>query len=108
MQGLIERLIDATNAFDIDAAMTLFAADAVIADVSVGDSFAGTARVRSYLEQFFVGYETASQVLSIELLDERHAIAHLDFTGSFGHETGILDISTNADGLITRINADLD
>lgn len=108
MQDLIRRLIDSTNAFEVDTALALFAPDAVIADVSVGDTFSGTAGVRNYLEQFFVGYNTASKLLSIDTVDDRHAIARLDFTGSFGHETGFLDIVANADGLIERIDADLD
>jgi hypothetical protein len=32
----------------------------------------------------------------------------VDFTGGFGHEIGLLDISIDADGLIVRINADLE
>ncbi|EWY35760.1 hypothetical protein N825_35915 [Skermanella stibiiresistens SB22] len=32
----------------------------------------------------------------------------VDFTGDFGHEIGLLDISVDGDGLITRIDADLE
>jgi hypothetical protein len=42
------------------------------------------------------------------VFDERHAKAQVDFTGDFGHETGSLDVTVNADGLIAAIDADLD
>jgi ketosteroid isomerase-like protein len=108
MDNLIHRLIEATNAFDVKTALALFASDAVIDDVSVGDKFAGSAGVRRYLEQFFVGYHTVSKVLSIDPQGESRALVRLDFTGDFGHETGRLDVTTNADGLIAAIDADLD
>lgn len=108
MQELIQRLIAATNAFDVETALALFAPDAVIDDVSVGDKFAGTAGIRDYLERFFVSYHTVSKVLSVEVLGNHRAMVRLDFTGNFGHETGVLDVSINADGLIEAIAADLD
>ena len=108
MEDLITRLIAATNAFDVDTALTLFAADAVIDDVSVGDKFEGTAGVRRYLEQFFVGYHTVTKVLSIEQTTDRRAMVHVDFTGNFGHETGVLDVTIDPEGKIVAIGADLD
>lgn len=108
MRELVRRFIDTTNAFDVEAALAQFAPDAVIDDVSVGDSFVGTAGVRDYLERFFVGYHTVSKVLSVEAMGNRRAVVRLDFTGDFGHETGVLDISVNAKGQIITIDADLD
>jgi ketosteroid isomerase-like protein len=108
MQQLIENFIETTNAGNIDGALNLFAPDAIIDDVSVGDAFVGKDGVRLYLERFFVGYHTVSKLLSVETVDDFHADVRLDFTGDFGHETGILKIAINADGLIERADADLD
>jgi len=108
IRDMIDRFVAATNAFDVDAALALFAPDAVIDDVSVGETFEKTAGVRRYLEQFFVGYHTVSRLDAIEVTDDRHARAQLDFTGDFGHETGFLDVTTNADGLIGSMDAALD
>ena len=108
MKALIKRLIAATNAYDMERALVLFAPDAVIDDVSVGGKFENQAGVRSYIEKFFVGYHTVSKLQSVEQIAERRAKAHLDFTGDFGHETGFLDITVNADGLIAEVTADLD
>ena len=108
MHDLIQRFVDSTNAADVEAALALFAADAVIDDVSVGDKFAGTVGVRRYLEQFFVGYNTASKILKVDVVSDRRVKARLDFTGDFGHEVGVLDVSINDEGLIAAIDADLE
>lgn len=108
MKKLVETFIRAANAFDVAAALSLFSTDAVIDDVSVGDAFVGSDGIRDYLERFFVGYDTSSKLLSLEQLDGLHANVRLDFTGDFGHEIGILKITINPDGLIERIEADLE
>lgn len=108
MRDLVERFIQTTNAFDVEGALTLFAPDAVIDDVSVGDAFVGSAGIRAYVERFFVGYNTISRLISLQQPDDRHAVVRLDFTGDFGHEVGTLKIAINTDGLIERIDADLE
>ncbi|MGF9566656.1 nuclear transport factor 2 family protein [Neorhizobium sp. BT27B] len=108
MQEIVESFIRTANAFDVEATLSLFAPDAVIDDVSVGDAFEGADGVRQYLERFFVGYHTATRLLSIEMLDDRTSDVRVDFTGDFGHEIGILRIVINAAGLIERIDADLE
>ncbi|MGV1822421.1 nuclear transport factor 2 family protein [Agrobacterium tumefaciens] len=108
MQKLIENFIRVTNAFDLDGALSLFAVDAVIHDVSVGDAFVGTEGVRRYIERFFVGYNTRSELLSMENLDDLNTVVRLDFTGDFGHEIGTLKIAANSAGLIERIDADIE
>jgi len=108
IEKIISQFIHATNEFDVKTALTLFADNAVIDDVSVGEKFENTAGVRKYLEQFFVEYKTATKLESLEMHNNKHATAHVDFTGDFGHETGALEVTVNQDGLITVINAYLD
>lgn len=108
MKQIIETFIRTANAFDMDSALSLFASDAVIADVSVGKDFVGSDGVRLYLDRFFLGYNTSSKLLSIDQVDDRTAVARLDFTGDFGHEIGMLKVAINPDGLIVRIDADLE
>lgn len=108
MQKLVESFIATANAFDVEGALSLFAADAVINDVSVGDAFVGRDGIRLYLERFFIGYNTASRLLSIEKVDDFNSNVRLDLTGDFGHEVGILKIAINSEGLIERIEADLE
>ena len=108
MKKLVDTFIRTANAFDVDGAVALFASEAIIDDVSVGDAFVGTEGIRLYVERFFVGYKTASKLLSLEQLDDFSASARLDFTGDFGHEVGTLKITINSEGLIERIDADLE
>jgi hypothetical protein len=108
MEKLVDTFIQTVNAFDVEGAVALFKSDAVIEDVSVGDAFVGTDGIRLYLEKFFVGYKTASKLLSLQQLDSFVAIVRLNFTGDFGHEIGSLRIKINSDGLIELIEADLE
>ncbi|MDB5271853.1 MAG: hypothetical protein JWO58_220 [Chitinophagaceae bacterium] len=108
IEKIIRQLIKATNAFDIEAALTLFAADAVIDDVSVGEKFKTRTGVRRYLDQYFIGYNTVSKIEYVKLINDLHAVTQLDFTGDFGHETGSLKVTINKEGLIIGIDAHLD
>lgn len=108
IETTIREFIRATNAFDVEAALALFAGNALIDDVSVGEKFKNTVGIRNYLEKFFVGYHTVSRLESIDLADALHAKAQVDFTGDFGHETGALDFTLNTGGLIISIKAWLD
>jgi len=65
MRKRIESFVESTNTFDIQRTLSLFASDAVIDDVSVGNAFVGVDGIRLYLERFFVGYRTFSKILSI-------------------------------------------
>jgi hypothetical protein len=103
-----DALIAATNTFDVDTALALFTPEAAIDDPSTGHRFEGHAGIRDYIERYFIGYHAATRFLSIETIGEARARLRVDFTGDFGHEIGLLDISVNADGLITRIEADLE
>lgn len=103
-----DALIAAINAFDVDAAVNLFTSDAVIDDPSTGHRFEGHTGIRDYVERYFIGYHTVTRCLSIETINETQGRVRADFTGDFGHEIGRLDISINDDGLITRIDADLE
>jgi ketosteroid isomerase-like protein len=108
IENIIQQFINATNEFDVKAALALFADDAVIDDVSVGEKFKNTAGVRKYLEKFFVGYHTVTKLESLKVLNNRQANVQVDFTGDFGHETGSLNVTINTEGLIIAIDADLD
>ncbi len=101
-------LIEALNAFDASRVQTLFTADAVIDDPSTGHSFEGHPGIGDYVERYFKGYHTVTRFLSMEDLGDNRARLRVDFTGDFGHETGVLVIKANAEGLFVRIDADLE
>lgn len=103
-----DALIAPTNAFDVKTALALFTPDAVIDDPSTGRHFEGHEGIRDYIERYFIGYHTVTRFLSIETTKETQGRVRVDFTGDFGHEIGLRDISVDADGPITRIDADLE
>ena len=104
----VTAFIKATNAFDPDAALALFTPDAVIDDPSTGEVFDGHAGIRDYVKRFFVGYHTVTKLLSVTPLEGGRARARVDLTGDFGHEIGRLDLALGGDGLIVRIDAELE
>lgn len=104
----VDAFIAATNSFDVDAVLKLFAPDAVIDDPSTGHCFDGHAGIRVYIEQFFVGYHTVTRLLSVKNPRTGLARVRVDFTGDFGHEIGLLDMSIDAAGTIVRIDASLE
>ena len=108
LQDTATALVAATNAFDADAVVSLFAPDAVIDDPSTGHRFDGHAGIRDYVERYFIGYHTETLILSVDETGKNRARVRVDFTGDFGHEIGRLDITVDAAGLITRIDADLE
>ena len=108
LQATVERFIAATTAFDIDAALALVAPDAVIDDPSTGHRFVGHAGIGDYLTRYFVGYRTVTRLLSITALEENRTRVRVDFTGDFGHEIGLLDMTIHPRGYILRIDADLE
>lgn len=105
---LTDGLIAATDAFDVDRPGALFTPDAVIDDPSTGHRFSGHPGVRDYLSESFVGYHTATRLLSLEHVGANRARGRVDFVGDFGHEIGRLDISVDPGGLIARIDAGLE
>jgi hypothetical protein len=108
LQPTVDALIAATNAFDIEAAVALFAPAAVIDDPSTGHTFKKSAGVRDYVKRYFVAYRTVTRLLSVHDLGQGRARARVDFTGDFGHEIGLLDLTVDARGRIARIDAALE
>jgi ketosteroid isomerase-like protein len=108
LEQIAHQFIAAANRFDTQAVLDLFATDAVIEDVSVGEKFEGISGIKKYIVTFFIGYHTKTELLSLEYNGPDKIKAKVDFTGDFGHETGWLDILVNDAGLIKHIDADLD
>ena len=108
IKEVVQKLIALANKFDVDAVQTLFARNAVIDDVSVGTKYKNETGVRRYFDTYFVGYKTVTKLDSINIVDPDYAEVKVDFRGNFGHEKGRLNITINKEGLISKIDADLD
>jgi len=105
LEQLAHQFVEAANGYDLQAVLALFAEDAVIDDVSVGEKFEYKRGIRKYYETFFIGYHTVTELLTLEHTAPDQIIARVDFKGDFGHETGGLDILVNEVGLIKKIDA---
>jgi len=108
LEHIVQQFIAAANRFDTQTVLDLFAPDAVIEDVSVGEKFESTSGIKKYFVTFFIGYHTSTKLVSLEHTDPGKIVAKVDFTGDFGHETGGLIIRVNEAGLIENIDAYLD
>ena len=108
LRRVVNALIVAMNDFNVENTLHLFTPDAVIDDPSTGRQFHGYEGIRNYIEWYFIGYHTATSFLTSENLSERCARVRVDFTGDFGHEIGLLEMTINAGGLIVRIDANLE
>ncbi len=111
LRDVAQAFIDATNAFDVERALALFAPEAVIDDPSTGHVFRGLAGVRRYLERYFVGYHTRTEWLSFRLVGPSaspRGRLRVDFTGDFGHEIGLLEFALDLEGQIIRVDASLE
>lgn len=104
----VDAFIAAANCHDVARVLALFAPDAVIDDPSTGHRFDGHPGIRSYIEQYFIGYHTVTRFLSMRALARNRAQVRVDFTGDFGNETGLLILSVNQEGAIVRIDASLE
>lgn len=108
MEKRIQEFIETINAFDVEQTLQLFAENAIIDDVSVGEQFIGKSGVHKYLKMYFIGYNTTTKLESIEIVDGFNIKAKVDFKGNFGHERGGLNFTFNNEGFISRIDAYLE
>jgi ketosteroid isomerase-like protein len=99
--------IAAADRLDAAEFLSYLTDDVVLDDPSVGARFEGKERVGEYFESYFVGYQTATRLISIE--SRQHDIhVTVEFTGTFpgGRTGGTFDL-TFSGNRIDHIVADL-
>lgn len=104
----IDEWIAAMNSHNAAAYLEFFTEDGVLDDPSVGRVYNGPSEIAQYFESYFIGYNTQTQLVSIEPHGD-YLHVEVAFTGSFpGGETGgIFDVTLTADQKIERVRADL-
>lgn len=100
--------LKAANAFDTSAFLDFWHADATLDDPSVGHIFKGHSGIRSYFEEYFIGYKTQTRLVKLEMISTDKAYIEVEFTGEFpgGKIGGMFDL-TFRDGKIASAKADL-
>lgn len=108
IQTFINNWIAVSNAFDTQKYLDFYTHDAVLDDPSVGRKFHGHKGIKDYFESYFIGYNTNTQIVGLQIKDEVSAHLEVHFTGNFaeGAIGGIFDF-TFKDNKIAFVKADL-
>lgn len=83
IESLINEWIAASNAFDTKKYLGFYLKDAVLDDPSVGRKFVGHAGILDYFESYFIGYNTQTKIVKLDIPDGQHAQLEVQFTGNF-------------------------
>lgn len=105
--AVIEEWIAATNTHETSRYLSYFTDDAVLDDPSVGRVFERREGIADYFESYFVGYDTHTRLVRIDV-EDGHLHVEVEFTGDFpgGRAGGIFDISF-AGAKLAHVRADL-
>lgn len=108
IEKFIEQWVEAGNLYDTERYLSFYLPDAVLDDPSVGSTFTGHEGIRKYFTTYFIGYQTHTKIVSLQLQDNGHAHLRVAFTGNFpeGHIGGTFDLTLKS-GKIAFVKADL-
>lgn len=107
IKTFISEWLRLSNAFDTEQYLEKYSDDAVLDDPSVGRKFIGKEGIRDYFVSYFIGYETQTRLLRLEV-DGDEAHLEVEFTGIFpgGKLGGTFDMTFRS-GKIATVTADL-
>lgn len=108
VKNFIENWIASANSFDIEKYLDFYLDKAIIDDISVGRKFDEYNGIRKYFESYFIGYNTQTKIMQLEILNENKAFLEVEFTGDFpeGKIGGTFEL-TFRNNKIAFIKADL-
>ncbi|EDM38472.1 hypothetical protein PBAL39_02617 [Pedobacter sp. BAL39] len=108
IQTLINEWIAVGNAFDTERYLDFYLEDAVLDDPSVGEVFKGRREIKKYFDSYFIGYNTRTELVSLDLINNTQAFIEVKFSGNFseGNIGGFFDV-TFKNGKIAFVKADL-
>lgn len=108
IETFIKNWIVASNAFDIEKYINFYLPEAVLDDPSVGRKFEGHHGIREYFDSYFIGYNTHTELVKLNIIDEENAHLKVHFTGDFpeGKIAGTFDFKFK-EGKIAFVRADL-
>lgn len=100
--AFLQSWLSASNSFDTNAYLQYYDEKAVIHDPAVGEKFIGHSRIRKYFEEYFIGYNTHTKIVKIEIPDDTSAHLETLFTGNFSEKgiDGTLDFTFHKDKII--------
>lgn len=108
IESFIAEWINLSNAYDTEAYLDKYHKDAILDDPSVGRKFTGHEGIREYFNSYFIGYNTQTRLVKLEIDENNTAHLEVEFTGTFPEEKlgGLFEMSFK-DGKIATVIADL-
>lgn len=108
IKTFIDGWIEAGNTFDTAKYLNFYLTDAVLDDPSVGRKFLGHEGIEDYFNSYFIGYNTHTEIVSLDISNEDQVHLEVKFTGDFpeGEIGGTFDI-TFKNNKIYYLKADL-
>lgn len=108
IKAFINDWIEAGNTFNTAKYLNFYFTDAVLDDLSVGKKFLGHEGIEDYFSGYFIGYNTNTEIVGLDISDEHHVYLEVKFTGNFpeGEIGGTFEI-TIKNNKISYLKADL-
>ncbi|MBB4804606.1 ketosteroid isomerase-like protein [Flavobacterium nitrogenifigens] len=108
IHNFINDWLIASNNFDTEKYLEFYESEAILDDPSVGRKFVGHKGIRDYFESYFIGYNTNTKLVNLNIKDAESVHLEVEFTGDFseGKLGGIFDLKFK-DEKITFAKADL-
>jgi len=100
--------IAAGNLYQTERYLNCFLEDAILDDPSVGSTFIGQEGILEYFNSYFIGYQTQTRLIDVNVKDSNHAFVIVEFTGDFPQKRlrGTFDMYFEH-GKISKLTADL-
>lgn len=108
IETFIKNWIAASNSFDIEKYLSFYLPEAILDDPSVGRKFEEHKGIKQYYDSYFIGYNTHTELVKLNVIDEENAHLEVQFTGDFpeGKIGGTFDFKFR-EGKIAFVRADL-
>ena len=108
IKTFIQDWLSAANAYDAKGFIEKWRKDATLDDSSVGELLKGHSGIRRYFEDYFIGYNTQTRLVQLDIINDNKAQIEVEFTGNFPGNTigGIFDFTFKG-GKILFVKAEL-
>lgn len=108
IKTFINDWIEASNNLDTTKYLSFYLTNAVLDDPSVGKKFLGHEGIEDYFNSYFIGYNTHTEIIHLDISDETKVYLEVKFTGNFpeGSVGGTFE-TTFANHKISYLKADL-
>jgi hypothetical protein len=109
LHPIISKFMEMLNLHNSEGYAETFSRDAVINEISIGRTYEGEEEIKEYFIDYFIGYNTQTELVSYTNENNDKVNVRVLFTGDFpGGETYGSFIFKIHDGYITYLEADLE